>query len=170
MWYPIKKQKQTKARTMRFGLWFMVFNATFNNISVISWRWVLLIEEIGVPGENHLPVSSYWQTLSPNVVSSTPRHERGSNSQLLVVIGIDCICSCKTIYHPITTTTTPRTMYYPIAKKETKARTMWYPIKKKQKENKAQKSWWTSQREYMTHSVTFSIFQLNRDYRAYILT
>ena len=86
--------------------------------------------------------------------------------QLLVVIGIDCICSCKTIYHPMTITTTPRTMCYPIAKKETKARTMWYPIKKKQKENKARKSWWTSQREYMTHSVTFSIFQLNRDYRA----
>jgi len=34
--------------------WFMVFNATFNNISVISWRSVLLVEESGVPGENHL--------------------------------------------------------------------------------------------------------------------
>jgi len=33
--------------------WFMVFNTTFNNISVISWRSVLLVEEIGVPGENH---------------------------------------------------------------------------------------------------------------------
>jgi hypothetical protein len=31
----------------------MVFNATFNNISVISWRLVLMVEEIGVPGENH---------------------------------------------------------------------------------------------------------------------
>jgi len=31
----------------------MVFNATFNNISVISWRLVLLMKEIGVPGENH---------------------------------------------------------------------------------------------------------------------
>jgi hypothetical protein len=30
----------------------MVFNATFNNISVISWRSVLLVEETGVPGEN----------------------------------------------------------------------------------------------------------------------
>jgi hypothetical protein len=30
----------------------MVFNATFNNISVISWRSVLLMEETGVPGEN----------------------------------------------------------------------------------------------------------------------
>ena len=30
----------------------MVFNATFNNISVISWQsLVLLLEENGVPGE-----------------------------------------------------------------------------------------------------------------------
>ena len=37
-----------------FGcLWFIVFNATFNNISVISWRSVLLVEETGVPGEHH---------------------------------------------------------------------------------------------------------------------
>ena len=32
---------------------FMVFNATFNNISAISWWSVLLVEETGVPGENH---------------------------------------------------------------------------------------------------------------------
>jgi hypothetical protein len=31
----------------------MVFNATFNNISVISWPSVLLVEETGVPGENY---------------------------------------------------------------------------------------------------------------------
>jgi hypothetical protein len=31
----------------------MVFNATFNDISVISWRLVLLVEEIAVPEENH---------------------------------------------------------------------------------------------------------------------
>ena len=30
----------------------MVFNATFNNISVISWQSVLLVEEDGVPGES----------------------------------------------------------------------------------------------------------------------
>jgi hypothetical protein len=34
----------------------MVFNATFTNISVISWRSVLLVEETGEPGENHQPV------------------------------------------------------------------------------------------------------------------
>jgi hypothetical protein len=33
----------------------MVFEATFNNISVISWRSVLLVEETGVPRENHRP-------------------------------------------------------------------------------------------------------------------
>ena len=31
----------------------MVFNSTINNISVISWQSVLLMEETGVPGENH---------------------------------------------------------------------------------------------------------------------
>jgi hypothetical protein len=46
----------------------MVLNVTFNNISVIS-RWpVLLVEETGVPGENHRPVASHRQTLSHNVV------------------------------------------------------------------------------------------------------
>jgi hypothetical protein len=35
----------------------MVFNATFNNISVILWWLVLLVEEIGVAGENHQQVS-----------------------------------------------------------------------------------------------------------------
>jgi len=35
-----------------------VFNATFINISVISWRSVLLMEETGMSGENHRPVAS----------------------------------------------------------------------------------------------------------------
>jgi hypothetical protein len=30
----------------------MVFNATFSNISVISWQSDLLVEETGGPGEN----------------------------------------------------------------------------------------------------------------------
>jgi len=52
----------------------MVFNATFSNISAISWRSVLLVEETGVPRENHRSVASHWQTLSHNAISSTPRH------------------------------------------------------------------------------------------------
>jgi len=47
----------------------MVFNATFNNISVISWWSVLLVEETAVPEENHRPVASPWQTLLLKVVS-----------------------------------------------------------------------------------------------------
>ena len=38
---------------------FMVFDATFNNISAVSWRSVLLVEETGVPRENHRPVASH---------------------------------------------------------------------------------------------------------------
>ena len=60
---------------------FIMFNDIFNNISVILWRLVLLVEEIGVPRENHRHTASYWQTLSHNGVSSTPRPDRDSNSQ-----------------------------------------------------------------------------------------
>jgi hypothetical protein len=60
-----------------FGLRFMMFNATFNNISVISWRSVLLVEEAEVPGENHRHVAD---KLYHTMLSSTPRNERGSNS------------------------------------------------------------------------------------------
>jgi hypothetical protein len=35
-----------------------------------------------VQRENHRPAASHRQTLPQNVVSNTPRHERGSNSQL----------------------------------------------------------------------------------------
>jgi len=40
--YPIKE----------YRVWVMVFKATFNNISAISWRSILLL----LPGENHRPV------------------------------------------------------------------------------------------------------------------
>jgi hypothetical protein len=108
-----------------------VFNTTFNNISVISCRSVLLVEETRLHTENHQPAASrggsrggdtrhapplfsheipqsfsclpllgafflsvppyleildpppasYWQTLSHDVVSSTPHHEWDSNLQ-----------------------------------------------------------------------------------------
>jgi hypothetical protein len=63
-------------------VWFTVFNATFNNISVISWQTVLLVEETRVSEENHQPVASHLQTLSHSVVLRTPHHERDSTSQL----------------------------------------------------------------------------------------
>ena len=52
----------------------MVLNATYNNISAISWRSVLL-----VPTENHRPVTD---KLYHKVASLKHRHEWDSNSQL----------------------------------------------------------------------------------------
>ena len=57
----------------------MVFNATFINISVISWRSVLLVEETGGPREKHILATSHGQNVSHNV--GTPRPDRDSNSQ-----------------------------------------------------------------------------------------
>jgi hypothetical protein len=52
----------------------MMFNATFNNISVISWRSVLLVEETGAFGEIQRPVESLCQSLSQVVITGS--HDR----------------------------------------------------------------------------------------------
>jgi hypothetical protein len=39
---------------------FIVFNATFSNISAISWRPVLVVEEAAVPGVNQRPWANNW--------------------------------------------------------------------------------------------------------------
>ena len=61
----------------------MMFNATFNNISVMLWRSVSnsLVKEIWVTRENHWPAASHGQTLSHNVALSTPSLSVISNSQ-----------------------------------------------------------------------------------------
>ena len=58
--------------------WVRFIVLTFNNISVISWRSVLLVEETAIPGENHSSVARHQQTLSHNVASGTPLHEQDS--------------------------------------------------------------------------------------------
>ena len=50
---PLQKLYRSKNKLM-----IIVFNATFNDISVISWRTVSLVEETGIPGENHRPAAS----------------------------------------------------------------------------------------------------------------
>ena len=80
------------------GVRVLQFNATFNNISVISWWSVSLVEG---PGENHRPV-----TLSQCCIEHTST-ERDSNSPTLMVLGTDYISSFKPNYHTITTTMAP---------------------------------------------------------------
>ena len=59
-----------------YGLWLRCcYNATFNNISIISWWSVLLVEETEVFGKT----TDLWQVtdnLNKNVVPNTPRHDR----------------------------------------------------------------------------------------------
>jgi len=81
----------------------MLFNATFNNISVISWWLVLLVEETGMPRENHRQVR---HTLSHNVVHLDLIWDSNSQHQWLWAL-IASIGSCKSNYHTVTTTTVP---------------------------------------------------------------
>jgi hypothetical protein len=88
----------------------MVYNAIFNNISAILWRSVLLVEETGVPGENHQPVASHWQTLIHKMLYRV--HLAWARFELTtVVIASDCIGSYKSNYHTITTTTGPQSPF-----------------------------------------------------------
>jgi len=77
------------------GRLFMVFNTNFNNISIISWRSVLLLGETGVPGENHRPVAIFIIKLYIEYTSSLA----GFELTTLMVICTDCVGSCKSNYH-----------------------------------------------------------------------
>ena len=71
-----------KQSDKKYGCYIYGLIATFNNISVMSWWQVLLVNVTEVPVENLRPVGSNWRTWSHNDVSSTPRHARALNSLL----------------------------------------------------------------------------------------
>ena len=70
--------RKSKLNSYVLGVRIIVLNAMFNNISVISWRSVLLVDETIVTGENHRLVVSDLQTLSHKPVPSTHRNARDS--------------------------------------------------------------------------------------------
>ena len=72
----------------------MVFNATVNTISAISWRLVSLVGESGGPGENHRPVESCTEYTSP-----------WARFKLTTLVVIDSNCTGKSNSHTITTKT-----------------------------------------------------------------
>ena len=82
----------------------MVFNATFNNISVISGQSVLLVEETGGP-EKTTDLSQVTEKPYQIMLYTSPLSRFKLKTS--VVIGSDCLSSCKSNYHAITATTAP---------------------------------------------------------------
>jgi hypothetical protein len=62
----------------------------------------------GVPGENHRPITSHWQTFHIMLYTSPWLRFELTTS---VVIDTDCIGSCKSNYHTITVTTAPQSKW-----------------------------------------------------------
>ena len=85
----------------------MVFNSTFNNISVISWRFSF----IGGGNWNTWRKQPNCRKSLTNFITYCCIEYTSPWTQFelttLVVIGTDCIGSCKSNYHTIMTTTAP---------------------------------------------------------------
>ena len=102
--YKTLKKNLIEMFTVSLVWWFrlMVFNITLNNITVISWQSVLLVEEPEYQ-EKTIDLSQVTDKLYHIMLYTSPwsRFELTTS----VVIGTDCTGSCKSNYHMITATT-----------------------------------------------------------------
>ena len=79
----------------------MVFNTTFNNISVISWRQVLLLEETTVGTDLPQVTDKLYLVMLYRIHLTWT----GLELTTLVVTATDCIGSSKSNYHMVMPTT-----------------------------------------------------------------
>jgi hypothetical protein len=91
--------------SLGLGLW--CFNAIFNNISIISWRSVFIARGNQCIRRKPLTcrksLTNFYDICCIRYTSTWV----GFKLTTLVVIGTDCIGSCKSNYHTITTTAAP---------------------------------------------------------------
>ena len=85
----------------------MVFNTNFNNISVLSWWSVLLVEETGVARKETTDLPPVTNKLYYRMLYRVHLAWMGFKLTILVVIGTDCICNYKFNYYMISSTTVP---------------------------------------------------------------
>ena len=78
-------------------VWWWLLNATFNNISVISWWSGLLVEETRVLRKKNTDLSQVTDKLYHIKLYTSPWSRLELTTSVVIVT--DCIGSCKSNYH-----------------------------------------------------------------------